>query len=506
MTRVDSIEDLGLSTSETNRSVAEAEEQPFPPRYWWLKRIVAGLGLLLVALVLLRVWWGWEVTRRFQAEIDGYIAAGEPILPEDFDPKEDIPDDQNAAKFLMDAAAAITLTPAQTTLMNEVNSEPQTAVEHVAELGAIVSANRRVLELVREARSLEQTDWGGRFSPTPMAALLGFTVLSGQRQVSKFLASAAMHAHVIGDDAEAVAILLDFLRLTRAQDAQPTLVNHVVAVACHALASRTIEVIAVDLAVHQDGGGDADTSGAASRRDVEELVHALLDTESYRNAIVRVFQVERLLVSHVAGQLARGDVSFSATFGMGPQMLPTLADRLLAIPLRPAWIASATSVLRRMSAEAAAAGSSNWPAASDVFNHEETGSATLGPFLRPFSTWDSSHQRVFLLHCQGLAITRMAATALAIRLYQLDNGHRPASLAELVPAYLPSMPLDPFSDDDAPLQYIADGDAPRLYSIGPNGVDDGGMTAIHANGRFNLDRRDIVFPLAGKRPTVPNGP
>ena len=88
----------------------EPTVEPIPPRYWWLKRIALAAGFLFVALFALRLWWGWEANRRLQAEIDKIIAKGEPIYPEDFDPKEDIPDDQNAARFLRNAEQAINLT------------------------------------------------------------------------------------------------------------------------------------------------------------------------------------------------------------------------------------------------------------------------------------------------------------------------------------------------------------------------------------------------------------
>ena len=101
----------------------ELSEKPIPPRYWWLKRLSIAGGCLLVALVALRLWWGWEANRRLQAEIDNYIAAGEPIYPEDFDP-EPIPDELNAAKLLIDAAQALNLTPQQSSLVQDVASDP----------------------------------------------------------------------------------------------------------------------------------------------------------------------------------------------------------------------------------------------------------------------------------------------------------------------------------------------------------------------------------------------
>ena len=59
-----------------------------PPRYRWLKRLAAGLGLFFAFVFVLRLWWGHEAHRRLQAEIQRIRAAGEPIFPSDFNPTE----------------------------------------------------------------------------------------------------------------------------------------------------------------------------------------------------------------------------------------------------------------------------------------------------------------------------------------------------------------------------------------------------------------------------------
>jgi hypothetical protein len=69
---------------------------------------------------------------------------------------------------------------------------------------------------------------------------------------------------------------------------------------------------------------------------------------------------------------------------------------------------------------------------------------------------------------------RLAATVLAIRLYEIDKGRRPETLDQLVPDYLPAVPLDPMVAGGQPLRYRADATRPVVYSVGKNGVDDGG--------------------------------
>lgn len=74
----------------------------------------------------------------------------------------------------------------------------------------------------------------------------------------------------------------------------------------------------------------------------------------------------------------------------------------------------------------------------------------------------------------------VALIVLALESFRRARGQWPDSLAQLVPAYLPSLPLDPFTGK--PLRYrppASASDLPLLYSVGVDGVDDGG--AIPSN-------------------------
>ncbi|MHB9134320.1 MAG: hypothetical protein ACYDBB_24885 [Armatimonadota bacterium] len=77
-------------------------------------------------------------------------------------------------------------------------------------------------------------------------------------------------------------------------------------------------------------------------------------------------------------------------------------------------------------------------------------------------------------------------TVLAIRAYHKEHGSYPPSLQALVPAYLSAVQTDPFAPGK-PLQYRLNGQAYLLYSIGPDGKDNGGTPSadglVAANGR-----------------------
>jgi hypothetical protein len=64
-------------------------------------------------------------------------------------------------------------------------------------------------------------------------------------------------------------------------------------------------------------------------------------------------------------------------------------------------------------------------------------------------------------------------TTFALHAYRLEHGAYPATLASLVPGYLTAVPADPFAVS-GPIRYHPSGSRYALYSVGPDGKDDGG--------------------------------
>lgn len=119
-------------------------------------------------------------------------------------------------------------------------------------------------------------------------------------------------------------------------------------------------------------------------------------------------------------------------------------------------------------------------------------------------------EAAFARSVAGETQARLAVTALALRRHQLAHRQLPATLAELVPQFLPRVPDDPM--DGKPLRYRARPDGSfLLYSIGWDGKDDGGdateppPTASHPADWLSFGNgddsrwqkgRDWIWPLA----------
>jgi hypothetical protein len=82
---------------------------------------------------------------------------------------------------------------------------------------------------------------------------------------------------------------------------------------------------------------------------------------------------------------------------------------------------------------------------------------------------------------------RLLAAELALRCYESEQGHPPAHLGDLATNYLSRVLEDPFSGQ--PLVYRAQGTNWLLYSVGPDGVDDGGKPL----GRGLAGKGDLFF-------------
>ena len=92
-----------------------------------------------------------------------------------------------------------------------------------------------------------------------------------------------------------------------------------------------------------------------------------------------------------------------------------------------------------------------------------------------------------------LELMRLAAT---LSVFRAENGHYPETLDDLVPRFVASLPIDIYSEK--PPIYKADDDRAGclLYSVGQNGVDDGGtdVSGWIVDGAWRDEMQEVDYP------------
>lgn len=473
---------------------------PVPPRYRWLKRFLKAGGLVLVGLVLLRWWWGHEAHRRLQAEIERIQARGEPIFPEDFDPPEEIPDDQNAVAALTSASENLTFatTAQQEALDGFIGLDDLTEV-HWASIAEFERDNAETLALTRKSRSKSKADWGVLFRDPAINIQQVLPSLSTQRRLARVLRRVVLSQHRRGHDQQAIATILDLSHQAWVVDQMPTLVSHLTALAIDALAGAAIERCAHDLAIGE--------LPAVSRETLRDLIAVLLDEWSLRSGLRVAMQVERMFQLDTVRGIVQGRISLTSLPTGGAGTVSFLEDALV-LPVMPLFELDGALMITQMGRILRACDRASWPEALEVISplerEWEAASHGLGKIRRPLSNvLVPSLNRGIFLHYRVTARHRMAAIALAIRLYEVDHGRRPGALAELVPDYLDAVPPDPLAPAGVSFKYLPDAETPILYSVGENGVDDGGLVWDEKSKSYNRFAHDLFFLLDGKLPDPP---
>ena len=460
-----------------------------------LKRVGILAGCLLVGLVGLRWWWGFEAHRRLEAEIGRYQAAGQPVYVREFDALLDaIPGEDNAALLLEKAINALTFTTESGVRFSDFMDESDTFDKKPEAAEELIESNANPLRLARQARHMRQVAWSERLQ-NYAATGLPLGLWSSQRSLARLLWFAACYHYRAGNYVEAIETTHDLLAFSEAVGAHPTVIATLVAWACYELGVSLLEDFGAGLTVDRTAAKQEGEVRSARREQVKELIDALLRDDGARRALIHSCYSDRAFYLYYLDPVKESVVG--ALTGNVPQP-PSLWNRAIGFVTRPLLVLDTLRAVRLRSLAAEAATEENWPQAAKHFPSEVESPSLLRSVTRPLTNTPSSLRRFLELHFKHLARRRMGATALGVRLFELDHGHRPTDLNTLVPDYLPAVPVDPFSAVGATIRYKPEAERPILYSVGIGGEDNGGVMARGPDKRIDFYRSDIMFYLDGK--------
>lgn len=459
-------------------------------RFPWGKATLITLALLLLAFIGGYWLMGNSAERKLLALANRY-GKEEPIYPEDFK-SPPIPAADNAVFDLRAAADTLHLTEQQRHILDNL-PEPALPLtdQEMHALREASEANSEALRLAHAATAKSGIDWNLPLK-TPVIALL-LPDLQSQKQLAQFLKAAALHAHQAGDEPAALQRIGDILFLARAVNQQPILVSHMVATGMRAMASQCALEIAPDL--HLPGlPATRPSAKPAERQRLQALIAQLFDEETPRKGLVRAFQGERMAQLDTVRFLASGQVPISQLTGG----MPNIPGQLF----KPFIYQDGMLMLRYTTQFIDAAALPDLPSAKAKM--PDRNQIPRGPLHLTAGMLLPALDRAITMQFRSASDRRAAATALALHLYAADHaGQLPGTLADLVPAYLPAVPLDPFTAGK-PLSFAPDSPNPILYSVGENGLDEQGDTSP-AHPRTDpscWDGRDAVYPLT-RQPRKP---
>ena len=451
--------------------------------------------------------WGWVAARRLQACLTQLRDAGQWTSVSDL-VMQPVPDADNAGEDYRAAAASLDSTLVKQYAFFRQGGWPDWPYSP-AELDRVRAALptcQVALDHAQAAATKARLDW--KIDPNAGVLDLMLPKLSLFRELANSLDAAALDAHLRGDDAQFCERIAQLFRLARALDEMPVaLVSHLVANGCDMMACRSLQQLAQPLSVDSSQGAATQPVHPATRRQLAQLISELLDDTPHKAAWKRAMAGERVLEIELADSIITGKNIGSASAPVNnafPQHV-VFKSYLFGPIVRGDICWMSANVDKAIGARQAP----DFPTATQLLGSEHA-VTDAHPYLHLVARiLAPSFERVLANDYRLLAERRATAALLAIRLFSIDHERRlPSRLDELVPTYLPAVPFDPMAQGGRTLRYLPRPSDPIVYSVGMDGVDDGG-SETPLPGRESARRgiwglKDAVFHYL-PQPKPPSG-
>jgi hypothetical protein len=403
--------------------------------------------------VLLGLRWHW--VREYRKRIAAIAAAGYPVTPEGLDAWYEAPQSgENAADWVLDAGALINELPRKerehlerivSDRSDRLDWRESISGETKALMVAHVRENAKALELLHQAADMRESRYPVRFSEGPGKVFL--THLRDVQESALLLCLEAIVAGEAGDGEGATGALEACFGVARSLRAEPAYGSQG---SRFGVQNRAAAAMARVLCVMELSDTQLERLAAAVNEacDADGVIRGLV---GLRCACLEIFAKPESLDPDTFGKLpAPALLEAYSALGLAAR------EGILFLDMIDAYIGAARLPLHE-----------RWEAFEAIGDRSRARQRRCvlatriwgGQTLRPFEVAGSAHLRVGL-------------TALAVERFRLEMRRCPESLGELVPAYLEVVLDDPF--DGVPLRYRRLDGGYVVYSVGENGVDDGG--------------------------------
>jgi len=396
-------------------------------------RIVAIVAVVVLLPVAAYSLWDYLALQRLIAEIEAIQARGEPLndplVARDF---ENLPDEQRRAGDYYLAAAVLAQHTAAAVPVGSVHLW-LAGVDTQAQRGALAEGLRVVVDGAPEALALADKAAGLPFGGLPPVLDLGGR-MSGLHRLSVLIAARTLALSLAGRGDEAVDSALVAIAERRAwQDLRW-------------IPPSDVEVPAIL---------SLSTPSAAALQRLDAALAAAVPTPD---------PAQQLLALR-AEFLAQ---SWRRYYGADPSL-----PRMYTLPMR----SLEETIVRPIISQRLARSLETWAAMIPPARLSAGRLAALEAIARAQGGTIPPELGAAVVRTRAytgsVALERCTRTLVALERFRRDRGGAlPASLAELVPRYLPAVPIDPMID--APLHYRVQADAYVVYSVGLDQRDDGG--------------------------------
>ncbi|HPC96282.1 MAG TPA: hypothetical protein PLU87_15150 [Sedimentisphaerales bacterium] len=417
-------------------------------RGWHIAAIVP--CLLIVAFAVFRIIVRTKVNRR----IDAIRAAGYPVTFAELDDWYRPPDGENAADYITTAFTHLHLPDKQQQERLPLfgsNTLPlrtyRTDGETRALIAQLLADNHDALELLREGAAIP----GCRY---PVDLAQGFScriphLPPGLREATFLFVLESMLQAEEHNAEPAVQSILSAYGLAHSLRNEPTDISQIVRMSLHRFVGSGLERILNKIRLSDTQLRRIDAVLAAAHdpnASVLPLVYRRCSGyEAFRKPrdpdLVQETQEEAPSVAHIAIGRALGTLDLSLL-----EYLDRVEQHMKILQLAPAQrLEAATEAKARYEANP----------------------------LPPGLNWllDDLAQ-IIRIDVEDMARVHVARAAIAIERYRLADDRLPESIADVVPRFLEAVPEDPF--DSESLRYGKRDGGYVVYSIGPDGTDDGG--------------------------------
>ena len=411
------------------------------------------LIILLLICVGAFVLYRLNSKSKLRARIDAIRAAGYPVTCAELDQWYEIPPNvENAAYTIIDAFSYCKLwdkdkseslpvvgrgeLPARTELLDE---------ETKALITQYVADNNDALKLLHAAAAIEHSRY-------PIDLSAGFATLlpnlSDIRTAARLLKlEGILHAEN-GDDELAVRSVISIFGIARSLEKEPVLISQLARSSCKILAVTTIEYCINHIEF--------------SDEQLIQLINCIENTERI-SGMSRAFVGERCL--GLSFFMAPESVNMNIIRGIPYRRIHNVykavglldSDTIIYLDIMSEYVNSTKLPLHQ------------WQEAVKAINARLQSTSQVHVLLHIMMP---ALSRVVALDLGAIARLRTARVALAIERYRLSEGKLPDALTDLVPAYLDSVPKDPFDGNELRYKRLESGFV--VYSIGEDLSDDGG--------------------------------